>query len=312
MKKVSGIFLILWLGFSSLVFCFEEFGYISYSSFNIGDDIQSLAAKRFLPEGSIPIDREFIGSFQHDYPIPTIINGWLMHTKKNGWYLNSFSPPEKSWPPPPSISPLLISLHFTKGFLPEAFSPEAVDYMKTHGPVGARDLFTLKELQNRDIPSYLSGCLTLTLDNPFTERDNIIYIVDLDKSIANYVRMHTKAKVIEMTHTIPLDIQFDPEKRLEYAENLLNKYRKAKCVLTSRFHATMPCLAFETPVILVNALDYRFKGLRGLVNHCSRRDILRGKYNLQHPPKNPQGYRILRDNMIEIVTHWVNSSLVSE
>ncbi len=312
MKKICKIFLILWLGFIPLVFCSEEFGYISYSSYNIGDDIQSLAAKRFLPEGSIPIDREFLGSFQHDCPVSTIINGWLMHTKKNAWYLNFIAPPEKSWPPPSSISPLLISLHFTKGFLPEAFAPEAVDYMKAYGPVGARDLFTLQELQKRDIPSYLSGCLTLTLDNPFTERDNIIYIVDLDKAITNYVRKNTNAKVIEMTHKIPLSIQFDHKNRLKYAENLLNKYRKAKCVLTSRFHATMPCLAFETPVILVNKLDYRFKGLKGLVNHCSPRDILRGKYDLQHPPQNPQGYRILRENMIEIVTHWVNSSLAPE
>lgn len=46
--------------------CTAQFGYISYSTTNIGDDIQAVAAKRFLPEDSIPINREFVSEFTHE------------------------------------------------------------------------------------------------------------------------------------------------------------------------------------------------------------------------------------------------------
>ena len=38
----------------------------------------------------------------------------------------------------------------------------ALDFLKTGGPVGARDTRTLTKLKEMGVPTYFSGCLTLT------------------------------------------------------------------------------------------------------------------------------------------------------
>ena len=40
----------------------------------------------------------------------------------------------------------------------------ALDYMRAHAPVGARDLKTLEKLLERNVPTYFAACLTLTWD----------------------------------------------------------------------------------------------------------------------------------------------------
>ena len=54
---------------------------------------------------------------------------------------------------------------------------------------------------------------------------------------------------------------------------------RAKCVVTTRLHASMPCLGLKTPVLLINTQkdQYRFDGLKDLVRNCSRDEFLEGK-----------------------------------
>lgn len=287
------------------------FGYISYFSHNIGDDIQSLAAKQFLPESSIPIEREFIGKFHYDFSVATIVNGWYMRTKDYGWYWKTIKAPNKSWPPAPAIDPLFIAIHFTEGFMPEAFSTEAIDYLKKHGPIGARDYNTLAELQKRNIPSYFSGCLTLTLENSCTQRNDIIYAVDLDQECINFIKSKTKSKIETLTHVIPPSMRYNVQKRLNYAAELLEKYKRAKCVVTTRLHASMPCLAFKTPVLLINTQkdQYRFDGLRELARNCSKEEFLKNMvvFDFDNPAENPKDYLTLRENLVKTVTEWVQN-----
>lgn len=168
-------FLALSLSLSSFLLCSETpaFGYISYSTYNIGDDIQAIAAQNLLQGKLIGLDRELISTYSFPKPLPTLINGWFMHTKTE-WYRTDIPAPEKSWPPSPSLRPLILSIYFHDCFLPHAFSKESIAYLKQNGPIGARDLSTLEELQKRNIPCYFSGCLTLTLDYPQVPRNNII------------------------------------------------------------------------------------------------------------------------------------------
>lgn len=83
----------------------------------------------------------------------------------------------------------------------------------------------------------------------------------------------------------------------------------ALCVITARLHATMPCLAFETPVLLIHPQNDtpRFPGLRELTRNCSREELLSGEvdFNFDDPPSNPKQYLSLRENLIKIVTNWV-------
>lgn len=309
MNKIVTVLICFALFFSSIIVGNTNFGYISYSSLNIGDDIQSIAAQSFLPKDSLAIDREFIHPFNHRSKIKTIINGWFMHTKDFIWYLKNVKAPEKSWPPSPDIEPLLISIHFAKRFIPIAFSEEGIDYLRKHGPVGARDYYTLKELQKRSIPSFFSGCLTLTLKNDRRKRNDTIYAVDLDNECENYLRSNTNSKVIRLTHTISEEMSLDHEKRLILTKKILDKYKKAKCVITTRLHASMPCLAYETPVLLINTQvdQYRFDGLRQLVRNCTKEEFLNGSFdfNFEEPTENPKFYIPIRENLIKRVTKWV-------
>lgn len=281
----------------------NEFGYVGYSWVNIGDDIQSIAAKRFLPEGSISIDRDSIDTFTHDSKVCTIINCWLAR-RINKFQANT---PPYSWPPSPIIDPLITSIHICKHFAPYAVSGKNKEYLLQHAPIGARDLSTLELLQKHNIPSYFSACLTLTLDNPYNEREDIIYAVDLDKDCINFIRAHTQSKVEAVSHKV--SHLLEGADRIHYAEGLLDKYRKAKCVITSRLHASMPCLAFKTPVLLINQAEdqWRFDGLRELVRNCSKQEFLHAEidFNFDSPTENPNAYLSYREKLIETVNQWV-------
>ena len=69
---------------------------------NIGDDIQTYTAKRFLPHIDYLVEREELNNFIPDKKeyVSVIMNGWYLHNKAN-------------WPPSPYINPLLHSVHLT-------------------------------------------------------------------------------------------------------------------------------------------------------------------------------------------------------
>lgn len=56
---------------------------------------------------------------------------------------------------------------------------------------------------------------------------------------------------MRVTHLINRQIAADSEKRLSYTLSLLEKYKKAKAIVTVRLHAKMPCLAFEYQFLVV-------------------------------------------------------------
>ena len=65
-----------------------------------------------------------------------------------------------------------------------------------------------------------------------------------------------------------LDINLTHIERFKFARKLLNKYAKAQLIITTRIHGALPCLALNTPVILINKkFDYeRYIGLYELLN----------------------------------------------
>jgi len=289
-----------------------DFGYIASSTRNIGDDIQAIAAKRLLPKTSILIDRDLISEFQYDSKICAILNGWYMHPQS---FFNHYENQEKKyyWPPSSTIDPLLISIHFTFPFVSTVLSSQNIAYLITNGPVGARDYFTLRILQSRHIPCYFSGCLTLTLNRSLSQKEDIIYAVDLDEECIDFLRTKTKYPIKVISHEINKDLAINLEERMNYAEKLLEKYQTARCVVTSRLHAAMPCLAFETPVLLINTQgdQYRFDGLRELVRNCNREEFLKDShsFNFNDPEENPKLYLPIRENLLNNVHSWLAKKL---
>lgn len=98
-----------------------KFGLLNYSeSYNVGDQVQSLAAKQFLPRVDYYIDRDNLqAAAKIGEEVKLIMNGWFMSKPEN-------------WPPPENIKPLFISLYITTRNKSIDFltSPESITYHK--------------------------------------------------------------------------------------------------------------------------------------------------------------------------------------
>jgi len=219
---------------------------------NIGDDIQTYAQKQFLPRIDYLIDKEQLNIFvpkEKEY-VATIMNAWYLHNKA-------------AWPPSPYIKPLLTSMHFSVNPRlnggDDYIKGMGAEYLKKYGPVGCRDEETVKRLTNSGIPTYFSGCMTLTI-KPFEnlERKDYICAVDVDSKVVEKIKASTNREVKVITHKVnPEEIsQKTFEQRMLDVEELLKTYAQAHAVVTSRLHTMLPSVAVGTPAILVHKEEY--------------------------------------------------------
>ena len=303
----------------------KKYGLLTCNTPNIGDDIQNLAAAQFLPTIDYYIDRDHVGSSKKLGKCSVIVNGWFMHknVKFNRWFVQSRvklfyriahkiypllkKQPSFDWPPSKNIRPLFISFHVNPRAGQYIASPKFRKYYKKFEPIGCRDHQTVELFKKIDIKAYFSGCLTLTLKNKFSERNENIYFVDpfgpvgayefpypgdpyFNQILWNKFPKGVREKAIYLTHAYYG--KNDPFTRLEKAQKLVDIYSKAKLIITSRLHCALPCLALGTPVIfLYNNLkkDGRFNGLTYLLRKYSFEDIANGNYyiNWENPEPNP-------------------------
>ena len=272
-----------------------KYGIFSYDEnkifFNVGDNIQSLAAKQYMPRVDTYINRERLADY-HGEKMKVIMNGWFTHNYNN-------------WVPSDDIEPLFVSFHVNNTAAPGMLNDKGIAYLKKHEPIGCRDQFTADTLKAKGIDAYFSGCLTLTLDTYKVDdalRGEDIYIVDplysyprwekvsmswkwFLKSILNGKLFQLGKKKKHLNNFISADLlksaihinqeppanRYTDEQKFAMAEDLLHKYAKAKLVITSRIHCALPCLAMGTPVIFVNGFDSfvdscRFDGILELFN----------------------------------------------
>ncbi|MDO7313633.1 polysaccharide pyruvyl transferase family protein, partial [Acinetobacter baumannii] len=80
--------------------------------FNIGDYVQSLAAKQFLPQVDSYVNRECLGQYTGE-PSKIILNGWFTHH------------PE-TWVPADNLIPLFVSLHINSSAASRMLSDKGV------------------------------------------------------------------------------------------------------------------------------------------------------------------------------------------
>lgn len=245
-----------------------KYAALSYSTKNIGDEIQTIAAKKFLPTIDYFVDRDDLKNAQLAEQTKIILNGWFLGQPSN-------------WPPNEKFDPLFISFHVThKNGCRNYFSQKSfLNYIKNYEPIGCRDISTLNFLKSLGIECYFSGCLTLTLENPSLIRNDKIYFVDpihnipmeeMKRLISRIVPKHLQSEVEIISHWDNRIIPDTPMSKLSFAEQLLKKYATAKLVITSRLHCALPCIAFNTPVYFMdigyNALDDRNR-FEGLLNY---------------------------------------------
>ncbi|WP_436915532.1 polysaccharide pyruvyl transferase family protein [Acinetobacter gandensis] len=310
-------------------------------NYNVGDYIQSLAAKGFLPEADIFINREKLAMYKGE-KAKLIMNGWFTHTKNNNWIPSS------------QLDTLFVAFHINNLAKKTILSKEGIAYLKSKEPIGCRDQNTVNLLQEVGVKAYFTGCLTLTLDR--YKKNNIeregIYIVD---PLYNYPQskyiFHSPITAIkgllkgrafqigklerhlrniftdELLKTAHYRCQDLPgknvtdEQRFKVAENLLEEYSKAKLVITSRIHCALPCLAMGTPVIYINGFDHvidtcRFDGILDLFNcinvnpkngYFTANFDLNGKVDVTTKVKNSDKYLTLANNMKDICSKFTDS-----
>ncbi len=270
-----------------------DYGVMTYDfqdRFNAGDYIQSLAARQFLPRVDRYICREELDRYSGPQT-KMIMNGFFMRRPHN-------------WPPSPAIIPLFTSFHMNIKRAEGMLSEEGVAYLKSHEPIGCRDLSTLQLLNGRSIQGYFSSCLTLTLGKRYRHKSNEnIFFVDVlfryptrqavfksfnsfrkslqsrdvfllgrrDRLIESIFGREIVRAAEQITHVYPSDEFPTEDSRFELADSILKRYETARLVVTSRIHCALPCLAMGTPVIFVNGgfrqtHACRFKGISRLLN----------------------------------------------
>ena len=239
----------------------QEDGYYNPAHMNIGDYIQSIAARQFLPRIDCYIDRDRLGLYSGK-PANMLMNAFYYPWKDKDIF-------------PKNIRTLLTSIHFPCN---AALSKEVYAYFKNNEPVGCRDLATRDFLRRNGIRAYFSACLTLTLGATFARdtQSNSIYFVDyrfrtrgqekIDVEVKKILNRYKSRKIRHYSHTFPLTMNI--EQSIMQAEKLLEIYSSARLVVTTRLHCALPCLAMGVPVILiVPKYDHlRYNGLVPFLN----------------------------------------------
>lgn len=144
--------------------------YTTIPTINIGDYVQSLAAKQyFMDDDYIFWDRDSLDSYKGN-KAKMIFNAWFTYKPGN-------------FPLSNNIEPLFISFHLNSSVKDVILSSEDnISYFKQYEPIGCRDFATMETFNNYGIKAYFSGCLTTTFSYsrkiyPANERKGI-YIVD--------------------------------------------------------------------------------------------------------------------------------------
>lgn len=246
---------------------------------NLGDYVQSTAAKQFLPEVNHHVTREGMHLY-NDESIKMIMNAWYMANPDN-------------FPPSDKITPLYVSVHLNSSIVDRIFRPEVIEHFKKHQPIGCRDNHTRDLLRAKGIDAYYSGCMTLTLGHTY-KRDNVtdeVIFADimhdslsvkqllkqplrLGKRILNgrIKELSIKRDVLKkyfdediLNRAVYIDQMvpyIDARVGFKMADQYLKRLSSARLVVTSRIHTALPCLAMGTPVIFVNG------GFKTKVDNC--------------------------------------------
>ena len=286
-----------------------QYGVIVYhDTFNLGDDIQSYATERFLPHTDYVIEREEMDSFYTDdgSKVAVIMGGWYLYKHLN-------------WPPSPFISPLALSMHFdtfystvageriTRNMVLEDYGRE---WLIKNGPVGCRDYETKRLLGKFGIPTYFSGCLTLTIQ-PFENviKNNKVLLVDVSKSLERFIKEKAGDNCEDLTHSIKMG-KLSWNDRRKLVEDRLKYYQGARLVVTTRLHAALPCLSLGTPVLFIKEdwslnrtgtwIDY--------LNHTSEDELLSGRYEYDflNPKENKNEFEKIAESLTKKCEDFVN------
>ncbi len=285
---------------------------------NLGDDIQAYASSRFLPQIDYMVDREELDTFksENNEAVSVIMSAWMFRKKWN-------------WPPSQNILPLFVGMHMIRKtiegkaspLVDEGFEGLGGDYLRSYGPIGCRDKPTERSFKRLSIDSFFSGCITLTLPEfeKTKPKKEYICLVDLPKDVEKKIKNKLKGKNIEVRTYSHINsdskkpyYEMTWEERAKNVEERLKIYQNAKCVVTIRLHATLPCLAMGVPVLWIplNPKWSRFDPYRNWVECVSPEDFMQDKYNFDfmNPAPNWGKHLETREKLIGTIKKFINEN----
>jgi hypothetical protein len=273
------------------------------ASANIGDHVQSIAALghlvrhrgvRLHGEGTLVELLEELGArvrperarreIETDLEVITVhrdasmyqpipLDTWVLCF---GWYMHAIFELRHGFPLHRNLRPIFVSFHCNKRAL---LTPEAIEYLRRHGPVGCRDWTTVYLLLSCGVPAFFSGCVTTTIDTVFPDApappsDAPVAYVDAPGE-PHYA--HSDLAVRRRPFT----------ENMRNALDLLDTYRtRHSAVVTSRLHCYLPLRSIGVPVEFRprNRADIRFDGLIDIDDaaFAAIRDGLLGKLGRVH------------------------------
>ena len=263
-------------------FAVMDYGHpgVHRASANIGDHIQSIAAlghlvrhrgvrlhgegplvelledlaERVRPErrrDAIDADLEVITVHRDAsmyQPIPA--DTWVLCF---GWYMHALFEMRHGFPLHRNLRPVFVSFHCNKRAL---LTPEAIEYLRSHGPVGCRDWTTVSLLLSCGVPAFFSGCVTTTIDTVFPD-------APAPPAGAPVARVDVPGEP-HYAHSDPAVRRRPFTVNMRNALDLLETYRRQhSAVVTSRLHCYLPLRSIGVPAEFrpANRADVRFDGL---------------------------------------------------
>lgn len=238
-----------------------------YTSPNLGDDAQSLAAALFVGRPDCYVDRDRLDHVHLDEPHRLVMNSWFAIKRYEAV-------------PPPNIDPVFFGFCIGRR---ELLNETWLSYLRRHQPIGCRDTETVAWLTERGISAHMTGCITLWLGHrleavPAAQRSGI-YMIDVPEEIEHAIPIAVRGQAVRLTQAPSNALRWAGQKeRFRELAHFYNRLRSAELVLTKRLHTMLPCVAFGTPVIgFINAersgdKNMRFGGYEHFLNLLRYKD----------------------------------------
>ena len=270
-----------------------RYGALCYdNSYNLGDNIQTLAAEQYFKNIDFWVDRDSNKIYTKEYillskeELDLLFEKYIIKVIYNGWFHEKYFKIDLH----SIIDPLFISFHLNDDdhlndkryraidkfqIGQSAEQSDMIKYFKQKCiRVGCRDLYTFDKLKKSGVDCYFSACLTLNLQkNNFTDKKNEnkrIKILVIDAHIEcfelleEYLKMNNIDKKDIIYKTQALEKLLSNNEKLKLSFDFLTDIANSCLVITSRLHTALPCIAFQVPFVFLHTEkknDIRFKGL---------------------------------------------------
>ena len=206
---------------------------------NLGEEIQGFPGLQYLPFLDRFVERDNLKSLKETINITAFFNNW--------WGAR---------PPPDNIHPIMLSMHIEES-MQRNLSRLDIRYLKARGPIGCHDDSSLNFLKKHGVKVYLSGFLTLLINNPNINglRTDNIYLIDVNPKLVKLLPIKIQEIAIPIEHNMKGEERLYSLSRFTTAYKLMKMYGTAKLVITQHILSALPCVGMGTPVIFINSPD---------------------------------------------------------